>query len=126
MKKKIDKTDFIVAINAIAESVYDFHERWNLFDLKKSPFDAISEREPLLLEEVNELIAEYNKNKNQESVELLCGEAADVLYVSIGNMLALHKEGAEAMLDVANKNNNKTSKTHYFNTKEKKVKKLDV
>ena len=53
MKKKIDKTDFIVAINAIAESVYDFHERWNLFDLKKSPFDAISEREPLLLEEVN-------------------------------------------------------------------------
>ena len=67
-----------------------------------------------------------HKNKIQESVELLSGEAADVLYVSIGNMLALHKEGTEAMLDVANKNNNKTLKTHYFNTKEKKVKKLDV
>ncbi|MBC78925.1 MAG: hypothetical protein CL772_00580 [Chloroflexi bacterium] len=126
MKESISKKDFINAMNAIAESVYDFHQRWNLFDVSKSPFDAVSEREELLLEEVRELIAEYSKDKKQASVELLSREAADVLYVSIGSMLALHKDGAEAMLQVAKKNNNKTSKTHFYNEKENKVKKLDV
>ncbi len=126
MKESISKKDFINAMNAIAESVYDFHQRWNLFDVSKSPFDAVSEREELLLEEVRELIAEYSKDKKQASVELLSREAADVLYVSIGSMLALHKDGAEAMLQVAKKNNDKTSKTHFYNEKENKVKKLDV
>tara|TARA_Y100001970_G_scaffold85283_1_gene107612 strand:+ start:29015 stop:29395 length:381 start_codon:yes stop_codon:yes gene_type:complete len=126
LKESISKKDFINAMNAIAESVYDFHQRWNLFDVSKSPFDAVSEREELLLEEVRELIAEYSKDKKQASVELLSREAADVLYVSIGSMLALHKDGAEAMLQVAKKNNNKTSKTHFYNEKENKVKKLDV
>jgi len=126
LKESISKKDFINAMNAIAESVYDFHQRWNLFDFSKSPFDAVSEREELLLEEVRELIAEYSKDKKQASVELLSREAADVLYVSIGSMLALHKDGAEAMLQVAKKNNNKTSKTHFYNEKENKVKKLDV
>jgi len=126
LKESISKKDFINAMNAIAESVYDFHQRWNLFDVSKSPFDAVCEREELLLEEVRELIAEYSKDKKQASVELLSREAADVLYVSIGSMLALHKDGAEAMLQVAKKNNNKTSKTHFYNEKENKVKKLDV
>tara|TARA_B100000579_G_scaffold214357_2_gene175338 strand:+ start:29048 stop:29428 length:381 start_codon:yes stop_codon:yes gene_type:complete len=126
LKESISKKDFINAMNAIAESVYDFHQRWNLFDVSKSPFDAVSEREELLLEEVRELIAEYSKDKKQASVELLSREAADVLYVSIGSMLALHKDGAEAMLQVAKKNNDKTSKTHFYNEKENKVKKLDV
>lgn len=113
-------------MNSIAESVYDFHQRWNLFDVSKSPFNAVAEREDLLLEEVKELIAEYSKNINEASVELLSREAADVLYVSMGSMLALHQDGAEAMLQVAKKNNNKTSKTHFYNEKENKVKKLDV
>lgn len=113
-------------MNSIAESVYDFHERWNLFDISKSPFNAVAEREDLLLEEVKELIVEYSKDISQASVELLSREAADVLYVSIGSMLALHQDGVEAMLQVAKKNNNKTSKTHFYNEKENKVKKLDV
>jgi len=126
LKEPISKIDFMNAMNSIAESVYDFHQRWNLFDVSKSPFNAVAEREDLLLEEVKELIAEYSKNINEASVELLSREAADVLYVSMGSMLALHQDGAEAMLQVAKKNNNKTSKTHFYNEKENKVKKLDV
>lgn len=126
MSKIISKKDFVDAINAIAESVYDFHERWNLLINSKLPHDAIKEREGLLLEEVRELAQEYNKNQNEKSVKLLSREAADVLYVSVGSILALGKNGINAMHQVAEKNNNKTTKTHYFNKEEKKVKKLDV
>ena len=126
MSKPISKIEFINAINNLAESVYDFHDRWNLFNVSKTSFEAVSEREELLLEEVRELIEEYNKNQSELSEELLSREAADVLYVSIGNMLALNKEGISAMNQVAIKNNNKTKKTHFYNVKEKKIKKIDV
>lgn len=126
MRKTNSKKDFIDALNAIAESVYDFHERWNLLDSSKPLHDAIKEREGLLLEEVRELAQEYNKNSNEKSVKLLSREAADVLYVSVGSILALGKNGTDAMHQVSEKNNDKTLKTHYYNKEEKKVKKLDV
>ena len=120
------KKDFMNALNAIAESVYDFHDRWNLINSSKPPHEAIKEREELLLEEVRELAQEYNKNQKEISVKLLSREAADVLYVSVGSILALDKSGIAAMHQVAEKNNKKTFKTHYYNVKENKVKKLDV
>lgn len=126
MSRKFSKEEFIDAIRSIATSVYDFHARWDLLDSHSSPFKLLSEREPLLQEEIKELIAEYNKDEQSRSVTLLSREAADVLYVSVGSMLALGNNGIEAMNQVSEKNNNKTSKTHYFNKSEKKVKKLDI
>ena len=126
MSEKFSKKEFIDGITSIASSVYDFHARWNLLDSSSSPYKLLSEREPLLQEEIKELIAEYNKDDQNKSVTLLSREAADVLYISVGSMLALGKNGIEAMNQVSEKNNNKTSKTHYFNKSEKKVKKLDI
>ena len=126
MTEKFSKKEFIDGIKSIASSVYDFHARWNLLDSSSSPYKLLSEREPLLQEEIKELIAEYNKDDQNRSVTLLSREAADVLYISVGSMLALGKNGIEAMNQVSEKNNNKTSKTHYFNKSEKKVKKLDI
>ena len=126
MSEKFSKKEFIDGIKSIASSVYDFHARWNLLESSSSPYKLLSEREPLLQEEIKELIAEYNKDDQNRSVTLLSREAADVLYISVGSMLALGKNGIEAMNQVSEKNNNKTSKTHYFNKSEKKVKKLDI
>ena len=126
MSEKFSKKEFIDGITSIASSVYDFHARWNLLDSSSSPYKLLSEREPLLQEEIKELIAEYNKDDQNRSVTLLSREAADVLYISVGSMLALGKNGIEAMNQVSEKNNNKTSKTHYFNKREKKLKKLDI
>ena len=126
MSEKFSKKEFIDGITSIASSVYDFHARWNLLDSSSTPYKLLSEREPLLQEEIKELIAEYNKDDQNRSVTLLSREAADVLYISVGSMLALGKNGIEAMNQVSEKNNNKTSKTHYFNKSEKKVKKLDI
>ena len=126
MSEKFSKKEFIDGITSIASSVYDFHARWNLLDSSSSPYKLLSEREPLLQEEIKELIAEYNKDDQNRSVTLLSREAADVLYISVGSMLVLGKNGIEAMNQVSEKNNNKTSKTHYFNKREKKVKKLDI
>ena len=126
MSEKFSKKEFIDGITSIASSVYDFHARWNLLDSSSSPYKLLSEREPLLQEEIKELIAEYNKDDQNRSVTLLSREAADVLYISVGSMLVLGKNGIEAMNQVSEKNNNKTSKTHYFNKSEKKVKKLDI
>ena len=120
------KKDFVEALTAIAESVYDFHVRWDLLNSFKSPHDTICDRENLLLEEIKELAAEYNKSNKEKSVELLSREAADVLYVSVGSMLVLGDEGIKAMLQVSKKNNNKTRESHFFDEEVNKVKRLDV
>ena len=118
LKKNLD------AIKSIASSVYDFHARWDLLDSDTSPYKLLSEREPLLQEEIKELIAEYNKDEQSRSITLLSREA-DVLYVSVGSMLALGNNGIEAMNQVSEKNNNKTSKKHIIlNKSEKKSKKI--
>ena len=124
--KEDHRQNFLDAVQSIAESVFDFHDRWSLLDNKKPAHLAIEERKELLLEEVNELNDEINKTDEDKSIKLLSREAADVLYVSVGHLLALRNEGLEAMYQVSKKNNNKTKQTHFFDKKEKKVKKLNM
>ncbi len=126
MKETLNRESFITAVTKLAESVYDFHERWDLLNTTKSYYLAIQEREELLMEEIRELSFEYNKNDIDKSEILLCQEAADVLYVALGNMVGLNKEGLNAMNQVSDKNNNKTTKTHFFDKNIKKVKKLNI
>ena len=92
MKEPLNRESFITAVTKLAESVYDFHERWDLLNTTKSYYLAIQEREELLMEEIRELSFEYNKNDTDKSEILLCQEAADVLYVALGNMVGLNKD----------------------------------
>ena len=103
--KEDHRQNFLDAVQSIAESVFDFHDRWSLLDNKKPAHLAIEERKELLLEEVNELNDEINKTDEDKSIKLLSREAADVLYVSVGHLLALRNEGLEAMYQVSKKNN---------------------
>ena len=123
---KTEREIFIKSIQSLAESVYDFHDRWNLINYNKPSHEVMKERKELLAEEVNELNQEIDKTDELKSIKLLCREAADVLYVSVGHLLALGKDGLEAIDQVSQKNNKKTSKTHFFDKKVKKVKKLNI
>ena len=126
MKEVINRESFVNSVIKIAKSVYDFHSRWDLLNTSKSYYLSIQEREELMMEEIKELSAEFNKSDEDKSETLLCREAADVLYVALGNMIGLNHEGVNAMNQVSEKNNKKTSKTHFFDKKEKKVKKLNI
>ena len=123
---KTEREIFIKSIQSLAESVYDFHDRWNLINYNKPSHEVMKERKELLAEEVNELNQEIDKPDNLKSKKLLCREAADVLYVSVGDLLALGKDGLEAIDQVSLKNNKKTDKTHFFDERIKKVKKLNI
>tara|TARA_B110000263_G_scaffold81294_1_gene71101 strand:+ start:33 stop:413 length:381 start_codon:yes stop_codon:yes gene_type:complete len=126
LNKLVNRESFVNSIIKIAKSVYDFHSRWDLLNKSKSYHLSIQEREELMMEEIRELSAEFNKKDEDKSEVLLCQEAADVLYVALGNMVGLNYEGVNAMNQVSEKNNQKTSKTHFFDKSLKKVKKLDI
>ena len=49
--KEDHRQNFLDAVQSIAESVFDFHDRWSLLDNKKPAHLAIEERKELLLEE---------------------------------------------------------------------------
>ena len=116
-----NKNEFLEAVQSLAESVYNFHHRWNLIKKSKSPFESILERKNLLQEEIHELNQECLKLTSERSPKLLSEEAADVLYVAIGHLFVLNKTGILAAKTVSEKNNNKTTKTHYLDATTKKV-----
>ena len=87
----------------------------------KSPFESIIERKNLLQEEIDELNQECLKLTSARSPKLLSEEAADVLYVAIGHLFVLNKTGILAAKTVSEKNNNKTTKTHYLDATTNKV-----
>ena len=115
------KTEFLDAVQKLAESVYDFHHRWNLIKKSKSQFESIIERKNLLQEEIDELNQECLKLTSERSPKLLSEEAADVLYVAIGHLFVLNNTGILAANAVSEKNNNKTTKTHYLDSTTNKV-----
>ena len=69
-----NKSEFLEAVQKLAESVYDFHHRWNLINEAKSPFESIIERKKLLQEEIDEL--------NQECLKLTSERSASVKSVA--------------------------------------------
>ena len=66
-----NKSEFLEAVQTLAESVYDFHHRWNLIKKSKSPFESIMERKNLLQEEIDELNQECIKLTSERSSKLL-------------------------------------------------------
>lgn len=104
----VSREDYLAAIQRIAESVYDFHERWDqpLGVGMDGAVPCLTKRLSLHMEEVGEMARAVHQNDAGNAVI----EAADELYVALGTVLAL---GVLAPVHaVATKNNAKTHETH--------------
>ena len=109
------REEFVAAMARIAESVYDFHDRFDLpmVGAGLSPeqgLDALRARLPYLVEE----IGEHSKALNQDDLDDASLELADVAFVAAGSVLTLGRLGATSARRVASKNDAKTGATHYL------------
>jgi NTP pyrophosphatase (non-canonical NTP hydrolase) len=107
----MERENFIKAVSDMADQVWDFHERWNFWPFEgpeRSAAQSITERQPILDEEIRELAEAV---ADDDSVEV-AAEAADVLFVALGHVLSLRKEGISGVAAVTAKNAAKTEKTH--------------
>ena len=99
------------AVADMAAEVWDFHDRF-AFDrgdrATRAIDEVIIERTPMLQEEIEEMLEAANSRDESEA----CHEAADVLFVAIGNMVSLGSAGVDGVRDVTSKNAAKTHETH--------------
>ena len=99
----------------MAAEVWDFHDRF-AFDrgdrATRAIHEVIIERTPMLQEEIEEMLEAANSRDEAEA----CHEAADVLFVAIGNMVSLGNAGVEGVHNVTAKNAAKTHETHAIRT----------
>jgi len=117
------KAEFMNAVEALAESLWGFHERFNLPPLPEDTswrvrMDNLRRRLPILVEETGEVARHIARD---EMFETLC-ESADVAYIALGTLLTHGRQGADAAEEVATKNNRKTYDTHFMSSNGKLVK----
>lgn len=97
-----------VALEALAWSAREFVTRFGLVGTQ--PVEKVARN---LLEETGEVVVELAKDDLAKAVN----EFADVLYVGLTGFYALgvtEEQIAEALQEVARKNNGKTLETHTF------------
>ena len=102
---------FVNAVAEMAAEVWDFHERFGIDGgsrATRSCHEVIVERAPYLREEIEEMLEAANSKDESET----CHEAADVLFVAIGNIVSLGSAGEEGVRNVTAKNAGKTHETH--------------
>ena len=117
----LTREDYVSLVSKLAESVYDFHARFNLLEQVSMGFfseDLVPERILLTIEELGELTKAYMREGSEQVNE----EAADLLYIALGTLLFLGEEGAVKAQAVISKNAQKTNKTHAVNSTGKVVK----
>jgi NTP pyrophosphatase (non-canonical NTP hydrolase) len=127
----LTKTEFMDIAQQMAESVWDFHDRFAVESLAGLPlpplrgiehvFGQLSEgRLQMQMEEVNELQEAVDLDEKDNAFE----EAADVLYVALGTILVYDKFGYYGCQKVIVKNNNKTLGSHAIDENGKIVRKV--
>ena len=109
----ITREEFVTAVSRLAESVYDFHTRFEIPNLNikahhDDPFPRLCTRLAFLMEETGEHARELNQGVLDRAVD----EMADVAFVAMGTLLEMDSLGAIACREVANKNDKKTLQTH--------------
>lgn len=108
----IERERFLEGIEAISQSVYDFHDRFDIpaIDLEdtEEALEALRQRLALLIEESGEHAWAVNRGHLDDSIK----EAIDITYIALGTVLRLADAGRSACLEVAAKNNAKTAETH--------------
>ena len=107
----ISREQFVQSVTRMAYEVWDFHNRWGFGSGQfegVDPSAVISERRPILDEEIREL-AEATDARDEVGV---ADEAADVLFVALGHIEALGERGLAGVDRVTIKNSRKTESTH--------------
>lgn len=115
----VTREKYIEIVGILAESVYDFHER---FELNPVGLDEIHRFESRQLGLLLEESAEFAKEVHCQDTELMMEELADVAFVALGGLLAAHEIGMSGMIDVAYKNDNKSPSNTYIRNDGKVVK----
>lgn len=111
----IPRDEFVAAVSRLAESVYDFHQRFDIPNINANTPDncavpRLCARLAFLMEEVGEHAHELNVGALDDAA----AEMADVAFVAIGTLLELDALGISASRHVANKNDKKTLQTHFI------------
>ena len=89
------REQFVNAVADMAAEVWDFHERFGIDSgniATRACHEVIIKRAPMLREEFEEML-EAAKSKDESET---CHEAADVLFVAIGNIESLGNAGSKA------------------------------
>lgn len=120
----IPKSEFLRAVEEMAESVYDFHDRFNIksldsLDGEQEILDTFYSRVLLQGEEFGELCRAINKGWPDETFL----EAADVLYVALGSILTGSEDAIKACDETVEKNGKKTPDNSMFSKTGKIIKK---
>ena len=105
------RDQFVNAVADMAAEVWDFHDRFGFGSGNKATracHEVIIERAPMLREEFEEML-DAAKSKDESET---CQEAADVLFVAIGNIESLGNAGIKGVRTVTAKNAAKTHETH--------------
>ena len=108
----VSKQEFVAAAARLAESVYDFHARFDIPNLNAKTADDAFVRLCARLAFLMEETGEHAKELNQARLQPAADEMADIAFVAMGTLLELDAVGADACHAVANKNDNKTLQTH--------------
>lgn len=109
----VSREDFVSAVSRLAESVYDFHTRFDIPTINaKAAEDDIFPRLCTRLAFLMEETGEHARELNQAALDRAADEMADVAFVAMGTLLEMDALGASACHDVANKNDKKTLHTH--------------
>lgn len=109
------KSIYLEAVRNMAESVYDFHDRFKIKSLDSLDgddeiFEMMYNRVLLQGEEYGELCRAINKGWPEETFL----EAADVLYVALGTLVSGSEDAVKACYETAAKNNKKTPENSVF------------
>ena len=115
VSRPVSRDEFVAAVSRLAESVYDFHQRFDIPNINANTSDdcavpRLCARLAFLMEEVGEHARELNIGALDDAA----AEMADVAFVAIGTLLELDALGVSASRQVANKNDKKTLQTHFI------------
>ena len=106
------REQFVNAVADMAAEVWDFHERFGIDGGSRATracHEVIIETSAVCCEKKFEEMLEAANSKDEPET---CHEAADVLFVAIGNMVSLGSAGIEGVRTVTAKNVAKTHETH--------------
>lgn len=104
-------SEYNQAVRELAQSIEDFHDRFQVTD------NDLSHRFIILREEVREHLADIEAGYLDPALE----EIADVAYVALGTLHLHGEHGLTALKQVAYKNDSKTWDTHYINEETGKI-----
>ena len=120
----ITRDEFVDSVSRMAHEVWDFHNRWGFGSgmfAETKPSSVISGRKAILDEEVRELAEAVTAGQDQEVAD----ESADVLFVAMGHIEAMGRNGLDAVDRVTEKNGSKTEDTHAIRADTGKLLPLD-